>query len=107
MNSVVLIGKVTSINQKDNSFTLSVERNHRNEIGEYPTDSFLCRPWKGMNTYLSTYLNADDILVIKGQIEKNDNSFEVMVDQFSIIHRPNKKITTWHLFMVKYSVELI
>ena len=94
MNSVILIGKVKDIDIEKNNFILCVERNHRDENGVFNSDCFLCKPWKGMNTYLSNYLNANDLLIIKGQLENNNNAFEVLVDQFSIIHRPNKKLTT-------------
>ena len=94
MNSIVLAGKVIDIDLKNNTFTLSVERNYRDDEGQYQYDTFLCQPWKGMNNYLSSYLNQNDYLIIKGQIKNDNDKNVVMVDQFSIMYRPNKKINT-------------
>lgn len=94
MNTVILAGKVSNINKDNNTFTLLVDRNYRNDEGVIETDAFTCKSWGGMNNYLSNYLNIDDILIVKGQIRNDSNSYTILIDQFSIMHRPNKKITT-------------
>ncbi len=94
MNSIVLAGKVADINLDNNTFKLCVERNYRNDKGEYESDTFICKPWKGMNNYLSSYLNNDDVLIIKGQLISEDNICTILIDQFSLMYRPKKKITT-------------
>lgn len=91
-NLIILVGKVSSINSSSNSFTLKVERTNKDNL-QIDTDSFVCETWKGMYSYLSSYVNIDDIILVKGKLVKESEKFIVKIDEFSIIQRLNKKIS--------------
>lgn len=87
-NLIILVGKVSDVDVGNNSFILKV-----NKEDSLEEEYFVCETWKGMYTYLSAYINLDDIILVKGKVVKKDNSFVIKVDEFSLIQRINKKIS--------------
>ncbi len=90
-NLIILVGKVCDVDVVNNSFVLKVNRTCKEESLE--EDYFVCETWKGMYSYLSAYINKDDVILIKGKIVKKANDFVIKVDEFSLIQRTNKKIS--------------
>lgn len=90
-NLIILVGKVSDVDVVNNSFVLKV--NNVNKEDSLEEECFVCETWKGMYTYLSAYINLDDIVLVKGKVIKKDNIFVIKVDEFSLIQRTNKKIS--------------
>lgn len=91
-NLIILVGKVSSINSSSNSFTLKVERTNKDNL-QIDADSFVCETWKGMYSYISSYISLEDVILVKGKLVKDKEKFVIKIDEFSIIQRTNKKIS--------------
>jgi len=89
-NFIMLLGKVSSIDVELNTFTIVVSRVHKDEN---VTDVFVCKPWKGMYSYISSYINLDDFILVKGKLLIEEGKYIVKVEDYSLIQRLNKKIS--------------
>lgn len=77
INQVVLIGRLTAdpeLRYTKNgtavaTFTLAVERNHKNANGERLTDFIDIRAWKGRAENCVKYLHQGDLFAVSGRIE--------------------------------------
>lgn len=77
INRVVLIGRLTAdpeLRYTKNgtavaTFTLAVERNHKNANGERLTDFIDIRAWKGRAENCVKYLHQGDLFAVSGRIE--------------------------------------
>lgn len=77
MNKIILIGRMTkdieiryTQNQKEvGSFDLAVNRNYKNQNGEYDTDFFKCIAWGNLAKTIHTYTSKGSQIAIEGRVE--------------------------------------
>lgn len=77
MNKVILIGnltekpqvKYTSSNKPYCKFTLAVQRNYKNQSGEYGTDFLNCEIWDKQAENLCKYQEKGNKVAIEGRIQ--------------------------------------
>ena len=77
MNKIILIGRMTkdieiryTQNQKEvGSFDLAVNRNYKNQNGEYDTDFFKCIAWGNLAKTIQTYTSKGSQIAIEGRVE--------------------------------------
>ena len=112
MNKIILIGRMTkdieiryTQNQKEvGSFDLAVNRNYKNQNGEYDTDFFKCIAWGNLAKTIQTYTSKGSQIAIEGRVENrtyqaNDGTnryvTEVVVEGVHLIDfKKNETATT-------------
>jgi single-strand DNA-binding protein len=75
-NTIILIGRITkdieiketNSGKKVCEFTLAVNRDRKNENGEYDTDFITIRAWNNTADLLDKYTTKGDMLGVKGQL---------------------------------------
>ena len=80
LNQIILVGRLKELKEvkgetnKTVIITLEVPRNFKNADGIYEADYIDCVLWDSIGTNAKEYLNIDDIIGIKGRLQKiNDN----------------------------------
>lgn len=77
MNSVNLIGNLTKDVELETTnndvayvrFTLAVQKNFKNEEGQYESDFIKCIAWRGTAEFISKYFKKGNKLAISGAIQ--------------------------------------
>lgn len=75
-NTIILIGRITkdieiketNSGKKVCEFTLAVNRDRKNENGDYDTDFITIRAWNNTADLLDKYTTKGDMLGVKGQL---------------------------------------
>ncbi len=100
LNNVVLMGrlsaapelKTTSNGKNVVRFRLAVQRDYKDESGEYITDWISCVAWQNTADFIAKYFNKGQMIAVKGSIQtrsyedKNGNKCsvtEVIADNVS------------------------
>jgi single-strand DNA-binding protein len=105
LNQSVIVGRIvkkpelceTKDGIKLTTITLAVPRSFKNDLGEYETDFLNCKLWNGIAENAVEYLNAGDLVGIKGRLQsvnyEEDNidktKIELIVDK--VTYLSNKK----------------
>ena len=79
LNQVVLVGRITSINELDNKVVLAVTRNEKNSNGIYDTDFVPIKLPKNIFVNVCEYCKKGDLIGAKGFIESNENQEIILV----------------------------
>ena len=107
LNRVVLIGRLT----KDpdlryttsgvpvTRFTLAVNRNYKNQAGEYDTDFIPITVWRGAAESCAKYLAKGRLVAVSGRIQtgsynkdgQRHYTTEVVADEVRFLERGNKQ----------------
>ena len=82
MNTVVLVGRITSF--EGNEVTISVNRNYKNEDGIYMSDSIPVRLSANIGEKMKEFCKIGDVIGVKGRLE-NRGGVVVMADKVSFI----------------------
>lgn len=77
MNSVNLIGRLTEVPERRQtesgtpvtSFSLAVERNYKDQNGEYPVDFIQIQAWRHTAEFVCKYFTKGQRIGISGQIQ--------------------------------------
>lgn len=93
LNHVILVGRLvktpelslTESGRKISTVTLAVNRDYKNQDGEYDTDFLDCTLWTGIAERTAEYCKTGDVIGVKGKlqtriIEKEDGSKYKRVD---------------------------
>lgn len=102
INRVVLSGRLTkevslaktTSGKSVASFSLAVQRNIKNQAGEYEADFINCVVWGATADYLNKYVQKGNLINVEGRLQtrsytasdgKNRNVTEVVVDLVQLI----------------------
>jgi len=101
LNNVVLIGKIVELpiteknekGAKSTKIILEVERPFRESDGEYLTDKFLVKLWKGIAEQIDDLCAIGSIIGLKGRLESNvtfvddeyDYSYYIIAEKISFL----------------------
>ncbi len=91
MNNLMIVGRVEKfpiINEKENcvEFTIKVERNYRNENGEYETDFIPIKIFGSMKQGVLDYCKENDVIAVKGRLSRLKNkNLEIAVEKISYL----------------------
>ena len=80
MNYVVLMGNILSLEEKDEncSMKIAVQRNEKDENGNYKTDNFNCI-LHGNLKKAQDYLNKGDEVFISGEVHYDENTSSIYI----------------------------
>lgn len=104
MNRVNLIGGITKdIELKETAngvkycrFSIAVNRNYKNEEGEYDTDFFNIMAWRKTAEFINDYFKKGSRIAISGKLQQNSyddsegnhrTSVEIIADEVDFIDR--------------------
>ena len=107
LNRVILMGRITQdleVRQTPNgqavlSFSVAVQRNYKDQSGQYPTDFIDCVAWGQQAEFISRYFGKGRMIAIEGNLrtrsydDKNGvkhNVTEVFVDSVSFTGEPKQ-----------------
>jgi len=98
-NSVHLIGRLAKepeLKQYDNGkrkteITIAVQRPFKNADGVYEADFLKCKVWNGIAENVCEYIKVGDLIGVKGRIEHNNNSNEIVVERVSFLCSKKEK----------------
>lgn len=82
MNTVVLVGRITSF--EGNEVTISVTRNYKNEDGIYMSDSIPVRLSANIGEKMKEFCKIGDVIGVKGRIE-NRGEVVVMAEKTTFV----------------------
>lgn len=79
LNQIILVGRIaqdpeakdTESGKVVSNLRLAIQRNYKNENGEYDTDFFNVTLWNGLAQNVSEYCKVGDIVGVKGRIQNN------------------------------------
>ena len=102
MNNLTIVGRLVSeIKEKENNyiFTIAVPRYFKNADGEYETDFFEIRAYKGIGETTKEYCIKGDLIGIKGRlqtetIETNDLTIKktfIVAERISFLSSSKKE----------------
>ena len=90
MNQVVLVGRlVKGLQNKD--LHIAVPRQYKNEDGEYEKDIIKCVVKDTMIENINNYCKVGDIIAIKGRMESNNNSQDIIVEKITFLAQRTEK----------------
>ena len=77
MNNVILIGNLTKDVELEKTtndiayarFTLAVQKNFKNEEGQYESDFIKCIAWRGTAEFIAKYFKKGNKIAIEGAIQ--------------------------------------
>jgi single-strand DNA-binding protein len=84
LNQVVIVGRLQNYDLVMGTMTLAVQRQYKNENGEYDTDLIKVNMDKNIAKNMS-YLTMGDIVGIKGRIEVKGLELEIKVDRVTFL----------------------
>jgi len=87
MNQIIVLGKVESINKEKKEFVLAVPRSYSEYNGEMKSDTILCTHFNNINKNMTTYINIEDSIIIKGRLEEKDNKHYIKVESYKVLKR--------------------
>lgn len=97
LNNIVLVGRLTSdpeINKVDGKkvsvITLAVQRNFKNENGEYENDFIPVKLWNGIAENTLEYVHKGDVIGIKGRLQMS-NKLEIIAEKVTFLSSNNKQ----------------
>ena len=107
LNKVVLIGRLikdpdlryTTSGVPVTRFTLAVNRNYKNQAGEYDTDFIPITVWRGAAESCAKYLAKGRLVAVSGRIQtgsynkdgQRHYTTEVVADEVRFLERGNKQ----------------
>lgn len=108
LNSVTLVGRLadepTIVKEKEKeicTITLVVQRMTKNKNGEYEIDFIPCKLWNGIATATTKYCHKDDVIGVKGRIQRIGNDYtangypilEIMAEKITFLssHKPEEE----------------
>ena len=86
MNQIILYGRVVKIDVKKKSFEISVPRSYLTN-DEVKYDIITCTSFSNINKNITSYINVDDSVLIKGRLEEDDGSYHVRVEHYQVLKR--------------------
>lgn len=109
MNSVILIGRLvkdvevryTTSNKAVSNFTIAVNKQTKNEDGEYEVNFINCVIFNKSAEFLQKYTGKGDMVAIKGSLQvssyqdkdgNNKYKTEVLVDQIELVSSKKEKL---------------
>ena len=93
MNQIVLIGKISCIEDagNKNKIELEVERPFKeNSIKE--TDMFSCELWSSIFNRIVSMCDVGDLIAIKGRIIKENNNYVVKGENVVLLNKSKNNI---------------
>lgn len=87
MNQIILVGRITEIN--DNGVTIGVTRAYKNANGEYETDFIPIRLFNNILTTTKEYTRLGDIIGVKGRLETHNTQLIVVADKVTFLSSSN------------------
>lgn len=84
LNQVVLVGRITH-HIENNTLTLAVNRSFKNENGIYETDFIPVRIYGTMADTTSEYTHTGDIVGIKGRVQRNSDTTEIIAEKVTFL----------------------
>ncbi|MGI6608297.1 MAG: single-stranded DNA-binding protein [Erysipelotrichaceae bacterium] len=91
VNQVVLVGYIYSNREIKQTLKfngdchIELERNFQNKDGQYETERFEVRLWRGIHDTLRDYPDGS-LVCLKGRLENNKNNIIVVAEKISLIH---------------------
>lgn len=95
MNEVFLIGKIHEIGEKNKNghFILEVKRSFKNEHGDFLSDYFECKLWKGALDAMIASCKKGDIVSLKARLEsQEDGKIIIIVEKLKFIYKENRYV---------------
>lgn len=90
MNQVVLVGRLVKELQ-DKDLYIAVPRQYKNEDGEYEKDIIKCIVKDTMIENINNYCKVGDVIAIKGRMESNNNSQDIIVEKITFLAQRTEK----------------
>lgn len=88
LNHLVLIGRVSSINDEPENVTkliVAVQRSFKNAEGVYENDFVPCIVLNKMASNVKDYCKVGDIIGIKGRLQGKENNLEVVAEKLTFL----------------------
>ena len=90
MNSLVLVGRILEMNESLTEknrvdFTLSINRNYKNEEGIYETDFIKCKCFDSIANNFKEWLKKGDLVGIKGTLQSENGVMIVLVERLTFL----------------------
>ena len=83
VNSVMLVGRLVKLN--NDIMTLLVNRNFKNENGEYDSDEIKCVISGGLLDNVKEYVKNNDIVGVRGRLEIKEDELIVIAEKISFL----------------------
>lgn len=106
MNNILIVGNIvqenttryTSDGKAIVNNSIAVQRNYKNEKGEYESDFFRIVAYKGIAEYISKYINKGDRVAIQGKLRNNNYekdgqkyySNEIVIEEIKLCSKATK-----------------
>lgn len=96
LNQVILVGRIAKDiekyeNDKKAIVTIAVQRNYKNENGEYETDIIDCILLNDIAKNVPEYCNKGDIVGIKGRLQKiKDEQLTIVAEKVTFLATDKK-----------------
>lgn len=90
MNQVVLVGRLAK-KMQDEYLWIIIPRQCKNEDGEYEKDTIKCVVKDTMIENINNYCKVGDIIAIKGRMESNNNSQDIIVEKITFLAQKTEK----------------
>lgn len=93
LNQVVFVGRIVKVNKvlssdnvyKYSNVVVAVNRNFKNEDGEYDTDFISCRLYNSIATSVHEYCKKGDLIGVKGRLQTENNRLYVIGERVSFL----------------------
>lgn len=93
LNQIILVGRITTP-LTQNTLTLAVSRSFKNENGIYETDFIPVRIYGTMADTTSEYTHTGDIVGIKGRIQRNSDTIEIIAEKVTFLSSSHSQTNT-------------
>lgn len=85
INQLILLGRITEINDEDRIVELAVPRSFKNAEGEYETDYIKCKMYREQFKPVSEFCVLGDIIGIRGRVQGNEGNLEIVAEKVTIL----------------------
>lgn len=108
MNNILIVGNIvrdnttryTSDGKAIVNNSIAVQRNYKNEKGEYDSDFFAIVAYRGTAEYIDKYISKGDRVAIQGKLRNNNYekdgqkiySNEIVIEEIKLCSKAPKKI---------------
>ena len=86
MNQIILYGSVVKIDVKNKNFKIAVPRTYLTN-DKTKNDIITCSSFSNINKNITSYINIEDSVLIKGRLEEEDNTYHVKVEHYQVLKR--------------------
>ena len=85
LNQIILVGRITKINEEDCTVTLRVTRSFKNAEGIYEIDNIKCNLFEEKTKKVKEYCEEGSLIGIRGRVQENNGNLEIVAEKITFL----------------------